>query len=89
MVSLANLSDNFRKCFLTQKGQQKNLEKRSPICDHFSPFTAYSASLSQYAQKTLYREIDFENWKNKINAELSYYCDFAKQEIRKDDFAEK
>jgi uncharacterized membrane protein YccC len=90
VVSLANLSDNFQKMLSDPKGQQKNLENVHQFVTTSHLFTAYSASLSQYAQKnTVYREIDFENWKNKINAELSRtIAILQKQEIKKDDFAE-
>ncbi len=90
VVSLANLSDNFQKMLSDPKGQQKNLENVHQFVTTSHLFTAYSASLSQYAQKnTVYREIDFENWKNKINAELSRtIAILQRQEIKKDDFAE-
>ena len=90
VVSLANLSDNFQKMLSDPKGQQKNLENVHQFVTTSHLFTAYSASLSQYTQKnTVYREIDFENWKNKINAELSRtIAILQRQEIKKDDFAE-
>lgn len=72
VVTLANLSDNFQRMLSEPKNQQKNLENIHQFVTTSHLFTAYAASLSQYAQKKVaYPEIDFENWKNKINAELS------------------
>lgn len=71
VVSLANLSDSFQRMLSEPKNQQKNLESIHQFVTTSHLFTAYSASLSQYAQnKKNYKEIDFENWKSKIDAEL-------------------
>lgn len=90
VVSLANLSDNFQRMLSDPKNQQKNLENIHQFVTTSHLFTAYAASLSQYAQKkTIYEEIDFESWKNKINAELSRtIATLQNQEIKKEDFAE-
>ena len=67
-------SDNFQKkiTWTDPKGQQENPRKRSPILDHFYLLPAYSASLSQYTQKTRFIEIaTLKIGKIKINAELS------------------
>jgi uncharacterized membrane protein YccC len=71
IISLANLSDNFQKMLSDPKEQQKNLENIHLFTTTSHLFTAYVASLSQYAQKDeTYEAIDFAGWKNKINAEL-------------------
>jgi uncharacterized membrane protein YccC len=71
IISLANLSDNFQKMLSDPKDQQKNLENIHLFTTTSHLFTAYVASLSQYAQKDeTYEAIDFAGWKNKINAEL-------------------
>ena len=72
VVTLANLSDNFQKMLSDPKDQQKNLENVHQFVTTSHLFTAYSASLSQYAQKNkTFNEIDFVAWKNKINQELN------------------
>lgn len=71
IISLANLSDNFQKMLSDPKDQQKNLQNIHLFVTTSHLFTAYVASLSQYAQKgENYDEIDISAWKNKINAEL-------------------
>lgn len=71
IISLANLSDNFQKMLSDPKDQQKNLQNIHLFVTTSHLFTAYVASLSQYAQKgENYAEIDISAWKNKINAEL-------------------
>lgn len=73
IISLANLSDNFQKMLSDPKEQQKNLENIHLFVTTSHLFTAYVASLSQYAQKgENYSEIDFQNWKNKILNELNH-----------------
>lgn len=90
VVTLANLSDNFQRMLSDPKNRQKNIEFIHQFVTTSHLFTAYAASLSQYAQKkTSYAEIDFENWKNKINAELSRTVAILEnQEHTKEDFAE-
>lgn len=71
IISLANLSDNFQKMLSDPKDQQKNLENIHLFVTTAHLFTAYVASLSQYALKgENYSEIDLSGWKNKINNEL-------------------
>ena len=71
IISLANLSDNFQKMLSHHKDQQKNLENIHLFVTTAHLFTAYVASLSQYALKgENYSEIDLSGWKNKINNEL-------------------
>lgn len=71
IISLANLSDNFQKMLSDPKDQQKNLENIHLFVTTAHLFTAYVASLSQYALKgENYSEIDLYGWKNKINNEL-------------------
>ena len=71
IISLANLSDNFQKMLSDPKDQQKNLENIHLFVTTAHLFTAYAASLSQYALKgENYSEIDLSGWKNKINNEL-------------------
>lgn len=71
IISLANLSDNFHKMLSDPKDQQKNLENIHLFVTTAHLFTAYVASLSQYALKgENYSEIDLSGWKNKINNEL-------------------
>lgn len=71
IISLANLSDNFQKMLSDPKDQQKNLENIHLFVTTAHLFTAYVASLSQYALKGKnYSEIDLSGWKNKINNEL-------------------
>lgn len=71
IISLANLSDNFQKMLSDPKDQQKNLENIHLFVTTAHLFTAYVASLSQYALKgENYSEIDLFGWKNKINNEL-------------------
>ena len=71
IISLANLSDNFQKMLSDPKDQQKNLENIHLFVTTAHLFTAYVASLSQYALKgENYSEIDLSGWKNKINHEL-------------------
>lgn len=72
IISLANLSDNFQKMLSDPKDQQKNLENIHLFVTTSHLFTAYVASLSQYAQKKdNYSEIDLQGWKQKINHEVS------------------
>ncbi len=72
IISLANLSDNFQKMLSDPKDQQKNLENIHLFVTTSHLFTAYVASLSQYAQKReSYSEIDLQGWKQKINHEVS------------------
>ena len=71
IISLANLSDNFQKMLSDPKDQQKNLENIHLFVTTAHLFTAYVASLSQYALKgENYSEIELSGWKNKINNEL-------------------
>ena len=71
IISLANLSDNFQKMLSDPKDQQKNLENIHLFVTTAHLFTAYVASLYQYALKgENYSEIDLSGWKNKINNEL-------------------
>ncbi|MBP8085262.1 MAG: FUSC family protein, partial [Cloacibacterium sp.] len=51
IISLANLSDNFQKMLSDPKDQQKNLENIHLFVTTAHLFTAYVASLSQYALK--------------------------------------
>lgn len=72
VVTLANLSDNFQRMLSDPKDQQKNLELVHQFVNTSHLFTAYTASLSQYAQQfKMYLEIDFPSWKNKIDQEIS------------------
>ncbi|GGP04887.1 membrane protein [Cloacibacterium rupense] len=72
IISLANLSDNFQKMLSDPKDQQKNLENIHLFVTTSHLFTAYVASLSQYAQKREnYSEIDLQGWKQKINHEVN------------------
>ena len=81
VVTLANLSDNFQKMLSDPKDQQKNLENVHQFVTTSHLFTAYSASLSQYAQKNkMFNEIDFVAWKNKINQELNRTLSILKGE---------
>ncbi len=82
IVSLANLSDNFQKMLSDPKNKQKNLENIHQFVTTSHLFTAYSASLSVYAQQEKkYPEIDFTNWQQKIDAELSQTKNLLKNKI--------
>lgn len=90
IVTLANLSDNFSKMLLDPKNQQKNLEELHQFATTSHLFTAYLATLSQYAQKGEdYHEIDFTVWSGKINAELTRTLSYLSQkDINKDEISE-
>lgn len=71
IISLANLSDNFQRMISEPKNQQKKLEIVHQFVTTSHLITAYTASLSQYAQKNEdYPEIDAEIWAKKIEAEM-------------------
>lgn len=71
IIALANMSDNFQKMLSEPKHQQKKLEVVHQFVATSHLITAYTASLSQYSKSDeQYPEIDFENWKKKISAEL-------------------
>lgn len=71
IISLANLSDNFQRMISDPKNQQKKLEVVHQFVATSHLVTAYTASLSQYAQKNEdYPEIDSDSWAKKIEAEM-------------------
>lgn len=71
IIDLANLSDNFQRMISDPKNQQRKLETVHQYVTTTHLITAYTASLSQYAKSGHdFPEIDFENWKIKISAEL-------------------
>ena len=71
IISLANLSDNFQRMISDPKNQQKKLEVVHQFVATSHLVTAYTASLSQYAQSSeQYPEIDSESWSRKIEAEM-------------------
>ncbi|MGH1518213.1 FUSC family membrane protein [Chryseobacterium sp. JK1] len=71
IISLANLSDNFQRMISDPKNQQKKLEVVHQFVATSHLVTAYTASLSQYAQSNeQYPEIDSESWSKKIEAEM-------------------
>lgn len=72
IIHLANLSDNFQRMISDPKNQQKKMETVHQFVTMAHLITAYTASLSQYSKNNeTFPEIDFENWKKKISAELS------------------
>lgn len=72
VVTLANLSDNFQRMLSDPKDQQKKLEYLHQFVTTAHLFTAYTASLSQYAhQFKVYAELDFPAWKAKIYREIA------------------
>jgi len=71
IIDLANLSDNFQRMISDPKNQQRKLETVHQFVTTTHLITAYIASLSQYAKTGHdFPEIDLENWKIKISAEL-------------------
>ncbi len=71
IIDLANLSDNFQRMISDPKNQQRKLETVHQFVATTHLITAYTASLSQYAKSGHeFPEIDFENWKIKISAEM-------------------
>jgi len=71
IIDLANLSDNFQRMISDPKNQQRKLEAVHQFVTTTHLITAYTASLSQYAKSGHeFPEIDFQNWKIKISAEL-------------------
>ena len=81
VVTLANLSDNFQKMLSDPKDRQKNLENIHQFVTTSHLFTAYAASLSQYANKDkVFQEIDFNTWKTKIDTELNRTLAILKNE---------
>ena len=71
IINLANLSDNFQRMISDPKNQQRKLETVHQFVTTTHLITAYTASLSQYAKSGHeFPEIDFQNWKIKISAEL-------------------
>lgn len=71
IISLANLSDNFQRMISDPKNQQKKMEVVHQFVTTSHLITAYTASLSQYAQNNEnYPEIDAEGWTKKIEAEM-------------------
>lgn len=72
IISLANLSDNFQRMISDPKNQREKLEKVHQFVNTSHLITAYTASLSQYSDsEENFEEIDFENWKEKINSKLT------------------
>ncbi len=73
------------------KDQQKNLEFVHQFVTTAHLFTAYSASLSQYANENkVFAEIDFSSWQIKIDRELHHTVSILKNEnIGKDEFNKK
>lgn len=71
IISLANLSDNFQRMISDPKNQQKKLEVVHQFVATSHLITAYTASLSQYANSDRqYSEIDSESWTKKIESEM-------------------
>ena len=71
IIDLANLSDNFQRMISDPKNQQRKLETVHQFVTTTHLITAYTASLSQYAKSGHeFPEIDFQNWKIRISAEL-------------------
>ncbi len=71
IIDLANLSDNFQRMISDPKNQQRKLETVHQFVTTTHLITAYTASLSQYSKSGHdFPEIDFQNWKIKISAEL-------------------
>ena len=71
MIDLANLSDNFQRMLSDPKKEQYKLQKVHQFVNTSHLFTAYTASLAQYAQEQpQFPEIDFENWLKRISFEL-------------------
>ncbi|WP_312090202.1 FUSC family membrane protein [Chryseobacterium sp.] len=72
IISLANLSDNFQRMISDPKNQQKKLEVVHQFVTTSHLITAYTASLSQYANnERQYSEIDYESWTKKIESEMN------------------
>ncbi|KFC18461.1 FUSC family protein [Chryseobacterium sp. FH1] len=71
IIDLANLSDNFQRMISDPKNQQRKLETVHQFVTTTHLITAYTASLSQYSKSGHdFPEIDLQNWKIKISAEL-------------------
>lgn len=71
IIDLANLSDNFQRMISDPKNQQRKLETVHQFVTTTHLITAYTASLSQYSKSGHdFPELDFQNWKIKISAEL-------------------
>jgi len=74
LIALANLSDSFNRMLSDPKFKKDNTNiKRVHLFVNTTHLvTAYTASLSMYAQKEdPYQEIDVENWRNKILLEFT------------------
>lgn len=90
VVSLANLSDNFQRMLSDPKDQQKNLEFVHQFVTTAHLFTAYAASLSQYAHEfKFYAEIDFPSWQKKIDDELQRTLMILKNQETDNIFSDK
>ena len=71
IISLANLSDNFQRMISDPKKNQERLGFVHQFVTTSHLILAYTTSLSQYSEtKNDYTEIDFLNWKNKINYKM-------------------
>ncbi|MCG2792259.1 MAG: FUSC family protein [Weeksellaceae bacterium] len=71
IIDLANLSDNFQRMISDPKNRQRKLETIHQFVTTTHLITAYTASLAQYSKSGHeFPEIDFQNWKIKISAEL-------------------
>ena len=71
IINLANLSDNFQRMLSDPKNQQKQMERVHQFVNTSHLATAYTASLSQYANPHHeFTEIDLDTWNQKISAEF-------------------
>ncbi len=71
IISLANLSDNFQRMLSDPKNQRQQMERVHQFVNTSHLATAYTASLSQYAnQGHIFSEIDLKTWQKKITSEF-------------------
>jgi len=74
LIALANLSDSFQRMLSDPKFKKDNtnIKRVHLFVNTTHLITAYTASLSMYAQKEdPFQEIDVDNWRNKIMLEFT------------------
>lgn len=85
IISLANLSDNFQRMLSDPKNQRQRMETVHQFVNTSHLITAYTASLSQYANsENKFSEIDFDSWNLKISAELKRTLTLLKKDKTKE-----
>jgi len=80
LIALANLSDGFQRMLSDPrfKKDNTNIKRVHLFVNTTHLVTAYTASLSMYAQREdSFQEIDVENWRNKIMLEFTKMQIFA------------